>query len=131
MDVVMRFLVSLASLLALSQASAPLGEPFTIGLGETASIDSTDLSLSFVAVTGDSRCPRDVNCVVAGEAVVVFDARSGDALTELTFRVPPGGDDEQKLDGLTIRILGLEPEADTARKIDAGDYVAKVIVTET
>ena len=119
-----------ASVTLLGSSYAGIDESFSLAVGETASVEGTDLSLSFVAVTRDSRCPKDVSCIVAGEAVVVFAARVGGEETELTFKVPPGGKDEQAFGRFTIAIVELEPETDSTKKIDASDYVATVIVTD-
>ena len=37
---------------------ASLGEEFTLPVGKTADIDSEDLSIQFIKVTADSRCPN-------------------------------------------------------------------------
>ncbi len=118
-----------ASLAVLSSGSAGVEESFSLAVGETASVEGIDFSLRFAAVTRDSRCPKDVSCIVAGEAVVVFVARVGAEDSELTFNVPPGGKDEQAFDRFTIAIVELEPETDSTKKIDASDYVATVVVT--
>ena len=130
----MKTLLSIASLVALSAFSIT-DEPFSLAVGETVTVDGTDLSLTFAAVPRDSRCPRDVTCIVAGEAVVVLEARLGGQETELTFKVPPegpegpGGEDEQELDGFTIIVVELEPETNSTKKIDPSDYVATVVVS--
>lgn len=127
----MKTLLSIASLVALSAVSVT-DESFSLAVGETVTVDGMDVSLTFADVPRDSRCPRDVNCVVAGEAIVVFEARTGGRETELTFKVPPGGPGtkaEQVFDRFTITIVGLEPQTDSTKKIDASDYVATVVVT--
>ena len=113
----------------LGSGYAGIDESFSLAVGETASVEGTDLSLSFVTVERDSRCPKDVSCIVAGEAVVVFGARADGEDSELIFKVPPGGEDEQTFSGFTIAIVKLEPEMDSKTKIDASDYVATVVVT--
>ncbi len=129
----MKALILVATnLTVLSSGYAGVDDSFSLAVGETASVEGTDLSLTFDAVTRDSRCPKDVSCIVAGEAVVVFVARLGGEHSELTFKVPPGGPgrkDEQALDRFTITIVELEPETDSTTKIDASDYVATVVVT--
>ena len=128
----MRLLLFVAGL-RLVQTSAPIGESFSLKLGETTRVDDTDLSLKFVAVTQDSRCPRDVQCIVAGEAVVVFEARVRERVSELVFRVPPGGGDAVKLnglDGLEIAVVVVEPATDSKRTIEQADYVVKVKITQ-
>lgn len=47
---------------------ATLGQEFTLPAGGTANFDTENLSIQFVAVTADSRCPQYAKCVTAGEA---------------------------------------------------------------
>ena len=47
-----------------------LGEEFVLAPGELAQVESPRLSVRFVEVTGDSRCPVDVLCIQGGDAVV-------------------------------------------------------------
>jgi hypothetical protein len=42
--------------------------PFKLPVGKTARLENEDLSLQFIAVTADSRCPTGVECIWAGEA---------------------------------------------------------------
>ena len=60
----------------------PLGEPFELRLGERAAI-AGDVSLLFVDVASDSRCPIDATCVSAGEALA-------DVLFMVRREQPPG-----------------------------------------
>ena len=45
-----------------------LGDVFTIGMGETAVIESENLTVTFDSVIGDYRCPSQVNCAEEGQA---------------------------------------------------------------
>jgi hypothetical protein len=44
-----------------------LDKPFTLAPGQTAQIQGEALSIRFVGVTADSRCPRNVVCIRAGD----------------------------------------------------------------
>lgn len=48
--------------------TAPLGEAFTLAVGQTAQISGENLALNFVEVVGDSRCPKNAVCIWQGEA---------------------------------------------------------------
>src|SRR5688500_18294200 len=52
--------------------SVALGQEFTLGPGESVSLADGVLSVRFERVTEDSRCPRGVNCVWEGDAVVAI-----------------------------------------------------------
>lgn len=59
-----------------------LNEPFTLGIDQSAVLSEPAVVITFTAVPHDSRCPLDVVCVWAGDAVV-----------RLTLHVgPPEGD---------------------------------------
>jgi hypothetical protein len=60
----------------------PLGQPFELRPGERAVI-AGDVSLVFVDVVSDSRCPIDATCVSAGEALA-------DVLFLVRREQPPG-----------------------------------------
>jgi hypothetical protein len=60
-----------------------LGEPFDLRVGRTAvlleSPRGTPFRVTFLGVTGESRCPEDVRCVWEGDARVVLHLERGDA----------------------------------------------------
>ena len=98
-------------------------------VGETLRIGGTNASLTFARVERDSRCPKGVRCIRAGEAVVVFSVREEDgAVSTLTFEVPPGGGASQSFHGYRIQIVGLDPQAETDVEIAPSDYVATIAV---
>jgi hypothetical protein len=72
-----RFLLIFAAVVALLLSGcsnkqvavrASLGEVFTIGVGQSSQITGEDMTIRFVEVIGDSRCPQNVNCVWEGVA---------------------------------------------------------------
>jgi hypothetical protein len=112
-----------------AQASeARLGESFTLGISESKRIEATDLTVSFQEVSSDSRCPKDVNCIQAGEALVQLALRSGSGesvVIELT--VPPGGSSATKSFGaFLITIIELDPQKISTQEIDPSAYVATI-----
>ena len=54
-------------------APAPVDQKLTLAPGQTAAVPGTSLQLTFVSVTGDSRCPADANCITGGSATVRVD----------------------------------------------------------
>lgn len=60
--------------------TVPLDEPFTVQLGETVALADEDATVRFDSVVRESRCPANVTCVRAGEAVAHFTlVEDGDA----------------------------------------------------
>jgi len=102
--------------LPLSAAVRPhLDAPFTLRIGQSAVFDEPAIVITFDTVPHESRCPRDVVCVWAGDAVA-----------RLTLHVgPPGGDGPDMTANLHVngeprstpvgayyelRLLALDPE---------------------
>ena len=125
------FLVGLIWLVGGAAAGPPkLGEPFTLKVGETATLDDRDVSVTFVGVPRDSRCPRDVHCIVAGEAIVHIDVMVEGAKARLELEIPPGGTDEAFHGGLRFAITELGPEPESGKRMEQRHYVATLVVEE-
>jgi hypothetical protein len=105
------------------------GKTFRLKVGESSPVAETDFEIGFDGVPSDSRCPKNVQCVWAGEAKVVLWARTASGeRTELTFTVPPGGGASQTYRKAEIRIVGLEPQTESGKRIARGDYVVEITV---
>lgn len=60
-----------------NRKAAHLDKEFTLKIGQSAYLKKEDLTITFESVADDSRCPRGVNCVWAGNAAVVVKVRRG------------------------------------------------------
>ena len=49
------------------EARVRLDEEFSLSVGQRARIEGEDLRIEFLEVVADSRCPKDVTCIWAGE----------------------------------------------------------------
>ena len=111
--------------------SATLDQRFDLQVGRAARLESGELDLYFRGVVSDSRCPRDVQCVTAGEAAVALEARSPRA-AQASFEVRLS-DDEDPSEAATyndyrIRLVRLEPYPVTSVERDSTAYVGTFIV---
>ena len=96
-------------------------------VGDVVQIDGSIAALTFKAVTRDSRCPKGVRCIRAGEAVVVLELREGaDETSTLTFDVPPGGGASQSVRRYQIELVSLDPQAEADVEIAPRDYTATI-----
>ena len=104
----------------------PTGRSFELRVGETA-LTTDDVRIKFDTVRSDSRCPTDVTCVRAGEAVIALTiGRVGE--------VPEG----RELDtaarssttflNFTITLSSLQPYPRSDRQPQPGDYIGTFIV---
>jgi hypothetical protein len=113
--------------------SARLGEAFSLEIGQAVRIEEADLTIEFSEVASDSRCPRDVNCIQAGEALVQLSvAAGGGDKVILELSVPPGGARAPpQLQDKVVTLHEIEPQKHSEKTIDPSSYVAKVKVVRT
>jgi len=104
------------------------GREFDLAVGQEARVNGTPLSIRFRSVGEDSRCPSDVQCVWAGNAVV-----------RITLASSSGGSSEASLNttlepksvvfsGYRIRMAGLKPVPRSGTAVPAAEYVVTLEV---
>lgn len=110
---------------------AALDEPFGIRVGEEVVLDDGAVTVAFLDVTEDSRCPVDAVCVWQGDArlVLVVTARGVPRVASLHTAGPPVGPREIVVDGYTVSLLGLEPQPRIGRSIPLTAYAAVLRVS--
>lgn len=123
-----RFLVPLLLLVALAgcqSAGAPahhaatFGQDIQLAPKEQAVYRQPDLTVEFVKVVSDSRCPRDVTCVWAGEVKVELSIRIGAAEAmqrEVTM------EQSTTVGGFRVSLVQVEPERTSSREISPEEY---------
>ena len=89
---------------------------------------SDGLKVSFDAVRSDSRCPMDVYCVWAGDAVIVVRlSQTGTGEIERELHTDPAGAGTS--DALhVIKLLMLSPYPRSGSQIRPDEYVATLTV---
>ncbi len=97
---------------------------FDLGIGQEARIQGTPITVRFLRVSEDSRCPIDVNCVWAGDGTLKFSLSGAEVInneTSLHTTLEP------KLlyyGGYTIRLIDLKPSPRSGTKIPVTAYLA-------
>jgi len=51
-----------------TSATVRVGEAVALAVGQTALVEETGITITFVAVLSDSRCPSDAVCILLGDA---------------------------------------------------------------
>ena len=96
-------------------------------------ISSEALAVTFVTVTEDYRCPRDVVCIQAGQATIVFrvEIDSFD-LGDYPLTLGAGQRDESNLrvEGYTIKLARLNPYPLNSKPNEPNDYLAYFAVAK-
>jgi hypothetical protein len=107
--------------------TAPVNTEFTLAPGEARRIEGELVTVRFVGVSGDSRCPADAICVLGGSATVAIAVASG--LSNQSYDLRTGDMQPVVHDGLTIALVQLMPYPFSARTIPPDEYRATLKVT--
>ena len=105
-----------------------LGTAFTATAGIVTSISGEQLTVQFVTVSEDARCPIDVQCVWSGNAKVgirLAKADAGEQTIELNTHLQP-----QTTDYLSyqIQLVTLGPQRTSEGTIKNSDHKATLII---
>ena len=80
--------ISLAGEACQSANVAVLGEEFALKIGDYICIDGEALQINFLEITGDSRCPKGVTCIWAGEVSCTVEIEYQESINRLTLTEP-------------------------------------------
>jgi len=107
---------------------AELGEEFELRYGQT--VDVGPITLKFIAVTEESRCPLNAMCVAAweGNARIQLVASSGRASEIIELNTNPMFNTFVVFDGHFIELHGLAPEFPWIPRGPLQEYVATLYV---
>ena len=121
-------LLALAGLLAgckiqTSEISIPTGREFTLPVGKTVSVTGENLSLHFVSVEGDSRCPKGVVCIQAGDAKCLIEITLQGSTSQATFTDRGGVDGYSQAEFDRYKFsFKVTPYPEAGHQIAPGDY---------
>jgi hypothetical protein len=110
-------------------ATASIGQPFELRLGESVQVDSDDLTVLFDQVVADSRCPVGIDCVWEGDAVVQLrldKAKNGTSFVQLHTSTSSPTDASYR--EYRVRLEKLTPRPRAEAKIEPREYVSTLIV---
>lgn len=105
-----------------------LDEPFSLRVGEQATIPSENLGVGFNSVSADYRCPIDVVCVWSGDADVLMSlVRLPNPVQPFTIRLYQPN--EQSVLGYRVKLLELNPPMRSQVSLDPRGYTVKIVVS--
>lgn len=105
----------------------PLDREFVLAPNDSAIVE--DVSIRFVGVANDSRCPADVLCVLGGDAqvqIVVISSRR-----TRNYDLHTGDMKPVQHDDYTIHLVKVEPYPFSSRTIQPEEYRVTLRVTKT
>ncbi len=112
--------------------TSQLNQEFTLKVGQTAVIKEEELTIRFLTLIEDSRCPRRVQCVQAGQAQVSISIRQEDR-ESLPFTLntnPQLKQDRASFADYEIQLRALDPYPEEPVKPNPNDYQATLFVTK-
>jgi len=93
-----------------TEVPASLDRDFRLDRGETAVVGTDGLTVRFITVVEDSRCPLGVQCIRAGEAKVQLEVRAPGAGTDHLVLATEGGQPRYaSFRAYDIHLVELEP----------------------
>lgn len=111
------------------QQLVSLNESITLAVGETAVVEGTPLTVRFVEVKEDSRCPTGVDCVWEGVAVTLLEVSDGTELHAITLQARAGIQQSTGVAGYSLEISSLAPYPKYMETIATGEYRLTLKVT--
>jgi hypothetical protein len=106
-------------------STVPMGTDFTLAPGESVVVNSGDLTLTFVTLTSDSRCPTNalIQCAWAGSAIIKILAQSASATREFPLETVNSRDTET-VDRYVVYLVSVTPAPLTLDPIPRESYRA-------
>jgi len=95
-----------------------LGAEVTLAAGATVSVKGAGLAVRFVSVTEDSRCPRDVTCIWAGEVKIQLEVLV--SRTRSKVEILEGGNTVAS--GYRVSLVRVDPVPSSTARIALQDY---------
>ena len=108
-----------------------LDEPFILEMDKMVWFKSTDFRLKLVAVTEDSRCPVEADCIQAGTVSVVLAIYQGvDHLFDYLLLIDPANvnDAHRDIGNFRIKLLKVDPIPSLVKSSKSADYRATFVI---
>lgn len=126
---ILPFLLLILAFAGFVQAKSQTDDRVKIKVREQKVVNK-QLSIKFVEMVGDSRCPADLRCVWAGNAKIKVElsGRGKPRIFELNTGIKP---QSISYGGYEIKVVALEPRIRTNVRINPDSYTATFSVTKT
>ena len=110
--------------------STSLPASFSLAPGETARVDTDVLVRArFEEVLSDSRCPTNVECVWAGDALVAFTLTVGADEQRIELSLADAAKRRASFHGFSVELTSVNPYPVGNQPIAPRDYRASIIIS--
>lgn len=101
------------------------GDTETMRIGETCKPEKSNATFTFIEVVSDNRCPRGVNCIQAGEAVILVKVGDGSP-QKVKIDTDPKTIARLPIEGGTVEMLEMNPYPEARIRIDPAQRTLKI-----
>ncbi len=117
------FLLLVLAIGVLPATAAGRGETLRVQINKEKRFPKNKLTVRFVELVEDSRCPTDTNCIWAGNAKIKVRVSKNGRSHELTLDTN-GPQSAATAEGYSIKLVGLTPSPRSNIRINRNGYVA-------
>lgn len=104
------------------------GREVKVEKGREVELKDEKLKIKFVSLVSDSRCPKDVTCIWAGDAEILLKVRAKGKAKFIHLHTSGRFDQATQFDGYVITLNSLEPYPTSKGKCKSEEYVATLSV---
>ena len=104
-----------------NEVEASLGQEFTLSIGQSASLSGENLTIKFVKVISDSRCPTGATCIWAGEASSLIKITSSESAFSKVLTQSGSSQSKTSFAGYEIT-FDLQPYPELGKETKEKDY---------
>lgn len=130
--------IAISVFIAASGCSEPEGnivvgldEEFVLSVGQSATLTGEDLTIEFVEVVSDSRCPSGATCIWAGEASCLIEITRADSIfSKVLTQLGSSSPNKANFTGYEIA-FEVQPYPQLGQEIAATDYRLQLTVSKT
>lgn len=127
----MRLILAALSIAVVSCTSSPsepvqaaAAEGFNVRFGQTVTVAGTPISFTEI---NESRCPKEVVCVWAGDAAVTLESGTEQVVLHTN---PQAGSPSEKLGNVTLTLTEVRPEPVGSTPPKKSEYAATIRISE-
>lgn len=124
------FLVLLLTLLFGISLQAQTNQKFTVQINRQKTLTKNKLTIKFLSLVEDSRCPTDAQCIQAGNAKIKIQVRKTGGAWK-TFELNTDDNPQTvSVAGYTIKLIDINPKPATNIRINRLGYTATFMVSK-
>jgi hypothetical protein len=112
-----------------SQKEIELNRQFDLRFNEAAVIKSEHLAIRFSSVVQDSRCPKSVTCIAAGNATIELELGTSKEKASLVKLGTDQDSKETSYQKYKLKLIEINPYPASPGRIESNQYIATLLIT--